>query len=122
MSLTPELVTAISGLIVAVIASIGTLYVAIQNGRKTTAAAKVASDAAEVAKATATENKAQIAEVHILVDGAQTELKKEIARLSEIIAGLTGTKGDVKNAEVTADIAKDSAQLSKDLIDKLPNG
>lgn len=98
------MIVATGSAIAAVLVGIGTLLVTISNGRKTAAAA------------------ARVEEVHVLVDGAQTELKKEIARLSEVIAGLTGKQGDVKNAEVTAGNAKDSVKMSKDLMDKLPNG
>lgn len=115
MSLTPELVTALGITIATLFSSLTALIVAILSNRKAATAAKVAED-------TATVNTKKIEEVHVLVNGGLTEQKKEIARLSAIIADLTGAKSDVSHAETTADQAKDSVKLSKDMMDKLPNG
>lgn len=115
MSLTPELVTALGITIATLFSSLTALIVAILSNRKAATAAKVAED-------TATINTKKIEEVHVLVNGGLTEQKKEIARLSAIIADLTGAKSDVSHAETTADQAKDSVKLSKDMMDKLPNG
>lgn len=104
MNLTPELVTALGIAIATLVSSLAALIVAVKSGK------------------TSADNKAKIEEVHVLVNGKETELKKEIARLSKIIAGLTGDKSDENHAETTADQAKDSVKMSKDLMDKLPNG
>lgn len=111
MTFSAEQIVAIGTAIAAVLVALGTLFVSINNGRM-----------AKEAKKTATDSASKIEEVHVLVNGGLTEHKKEIARLSAIIARLTGAHSDETHAETTADQAKDSVKLSKDMMDKLPNG
>lgn len=115
MNITPEMIVATGSAIAAVLVAAGTLIVSLRNGRMAVAAAKAAME-------TAQQSANKIEEVHVLVNGGLTEHKKEIARLSAIIAKLTGARSDETHADTTADQAKDSVKLSKDMMDKLPNG
>lgn len=115
VNISADMIVATGSAIAAVLVASGTLIVSLRNGRMAVAAAKSAME-------TAKESASKIEEVHVLVNGGLTEHKKEIARLSGIIAKLTGAAGDESHAATTADQAKDSVKLSKDMMDKLPNG
>ena len=81
MTFTPETILAIGTAMASVIVAIGTFVMTLRNGRKTE-------------------------QVHKLVNSEMQKTKDEVARLTNIIANLTGTPADRRSSDEAAGRAK----------------